>query len=812
MRTGETRPKRTGSYLLLLYSVLIPAAAIGIELATGICSQVLWDPIPTPLHLLLVALVPLANLVAWWTLNGEGRGSPLLFLMLSGAIGIAAWYSLLFLPLFPIALFAIPLYGLGLLPYAPLLGLLGGIQLLRRLRRLSSSESRPRLLTGITVALLALLIAELPLIGTDLALRWASATDAATSQRGLSLLRLVGDRERIFQFGQGTAAERPFGLWQPLSRGAGGNDLSAAQAQALWFRVTGIPYQQAPFRTGAANRAWSELWQWDPDLGGESVGGLQSGLSLVASRFDGDLDAAEAAGYLEWSLEFRNDASVNQEARAVIALPPGAVVSRATLWVNGEPREATFTKRGKARRAYQSVVQRQRDPLLVTTAGSDRILVQAFPIPPRGNTLRLRLGIALPLESQPEGHWRVVMPTFLERNFEIAPRLEHALWIESRSEILQAPLGLELKPIESGGFRGVGVLGSSAITPIRAYLSVASAAGVSRKRRVLDLSDPDSPAWIEQQLLERTSAPAARLLLVVDASRTQADYGELLANRLAALDDSTVIGLLFAADQLLELAPQRLQGAHREALLRTLRDAPYRGGQLNGEALHRALTLWRPGDQIIWLHGPQPVVDESVMAALEQRLQRTDSRPQLIDLQLDGGPNKLVADLRDQLPALLWPNVGAADEEIERLIQRITQPLPQRLPLRSRHPVELEEVPLASTDQPVKGDRPSTHSTPLISLWAFEQIREQLAAGNEEGARNLAIRYRLVTPVSGAVVLENLRQYRDNDLKPPASMLFAAPPWMLLLGAMPLLLLLKRVGINRSRTSPSRRAGSNHQG
>ena len=82
------------------------------------------------------------------------------------------------------------------------------------------------------------------------------------------------------------------------------------------------------------------------------------------------------------------------EARLQLALPPGGVVSRATLWVNGEEREAAYGGRGEVRAAYQRVaVQQRRDPLLVTTKGADRVLAQAFPVPRNGGTIKFKIGI-----------------------------------------------------------------------------------------------------------------------------------------------------------------------------------------------------------------------------------------------------------------------------------------------------------------------------------------------------------------------------------------------------------------------------------
>ncbi len=74
-------------------------------------------------------------------------------------------------------------------------------------------------------------------------------------------------------------------------------------------------------------------------------------------------------------------------------LPPGGVVSRLTLWVDGEEREAAYAGRAKVKKAYKKVVERRRDPVLVTTCGKDRILVQCFPVPSNGGTMKIKVGI-----------------------------------------------------------------------------------------------------------------------------------------------------------------------------------------------------------------------------------------------------------------------------------------------------------------------------------------------------------------------------------------------------------------------------------
>src|SRR5262249_980861 len=130
---------------------------------------------------------------------------------------------------------------------------------------------------------------------------------------------------------------------------------SPAEVREIYYRVHGVPFNVKP--PPLENGQWSRFadFQVDDDHGGTQVGGRLRGLSLVSSRIDGSVAGDDAVAYLEWTLEFRNSAAVDREARLELALPPGGVVSRATLWINGEEREAAYGARNEVRAAYQRV-------------------------------------------------------------------------------------------------------------------------------------------------------------------------------------------------------------------------------------------------------------------------------------------------------------------------------------------------------------------------------------------------------------------------------------------------------------------------
>src|SRR5262245_38073100 len=156
-----------------------------------------------------------------------------------------------------------------------------------------------------------------------------------------------------------------------------GYPLDIERARTVFYRVTGKPYES--MRTdGFKAFASDDASRAALDETGELTGWSQPELSLASSRIDGSFDPDAALGYMEWTMVFKNTATFQQEARAQLALPPGGVVSRLTLWINGEEREAAFAERRKVQAAYDSVAMTRRDPVLVTTNGGDIVNVQCF--------------------------------------------------------------------------------------------------------------------------------------------------------------------------------------------------------------------------------------------------------------------------------------------------------------------------------------------------------------------------------------------------------------------------------------------------
>ncbi|HIN63978.1 MAG TPA: hypothetical protein EYM95_05010, partial [Candidatus Obscuribacterales bacterium] len=119
---AKGKPPGKPGVFLILAGVVLPFAAIVFELTTHTCARNFFDPLPTPAHILLFALIPVSNLLVW--VASRRNMTDLLGMLTLGtgmSMGVAILYSLMFLPIVPLSVVAILWCGFGLLALAPLL-------------------------------------------------------------------------------------------------------------------------------------------------------------------------------------------------------------------------------------------------------------------------------------------------------------------------------------------------------------------------------------------------------------------------------------------------------------------------------------------------------------------------------------------------------------------------------------------------------------------------------------------------------------------------------------------------------------------
>lgn len=79
---------------------------------------------------------------------------------------------------------------------------------------------------------------------------------------------------------------------------------------------------------------------------------------------------------------FYNSSSVEQEGTYLFPLPPGASVTSFTLRAGDRVLEGRMLDKEEARRIYESIVRRRRDPALLEYVGGSLFRASVFPIPP----------------------------------------------------------------------------------------------------------------------------------------------------------------------------------------------------------------------------------------------------------------------------------------------------------------------------------------------------------------------------------------------------------------------------------------------
>jgi hypothetical protein len=761
--TKDAPQKRVGwfvSSLVLFAGVLLPLFTLSFELVTASCSATFFDPIPTPFHVLLIALVPGINFWTWQTLRrSNARHLANLGWLNAVVIGITLFYTLQFLPMLPWGFIGIIFMGFGLLPIAPFLSFITTLVLRVKLNTFADAIKTPLagFWRGFGLAALLLFALGAQTWATRLGLTWAASEDAADRARGVRWLRALGSEEMLRRECYGRTARAANMDFFDLM--LSGRSVTADEARLLYYRVTGRAFNTLPapkVRTPRGAFAELENWTWDADQGGDVVGGRIKGLTLHSSRLDAVIEPDAAYAYSEWTLEFKNIATIAHEARAQVLRPPGGVVSRLTLWVNGEEREAAFGGRSQVKEAYKSVAIRQRrDPVLVSTCGPDRVLVQCFPVPPNGGTIRVRMGITSPLllAEKMEGVFR--WPCFIERNFSTPDERRHSVWATS-SRPMASRGSLTANSGDGAPHALHGELRESELSSTDSLIRIArtnsSDATTARDSR------GTSAAVIRQTIELQTATTPGRAVLVVDRSPDMVGLLPELARAIDSLPPKIEWGVLVAGDEPVWLYRSGSATPRSPAeTAHAIRRLDCTGGHDNIAALTSAFD-WasaKPRSAIIWIHAAQPV-ELSPSDSLRQRLERDTQGTHILSLQTRVGPNRILEQLDGLMSVTSAPRFGDFAADLKQSL--LACQLGAALPVLRRERTEFA----AASDS---GDI-ANGSLHLARLWAKDEVRRLMTERQTKEAVALAARYQLVTPVTAAVVLETQQQFLQHGLQP----------------------------------------------
>jgi len=792
---GIARPHAALRVLIYVFAVALPVFSLLFEVASGMMANMYMSPVPTVWHFFALLLIPTS--IVWTDITlSRGRPSRSSFrnsagFVLNGfAFGLSALYFLMFLPILPVAAICLLALGLGAMGFSPLFCMLATgyqMRLLYRNRKafgLGHRQSMWRSAGGFGVAFLLVLGYHGTQYARHTAINLAIAEEPAKRARGVRWLRTLGGEEEVLKACYGRRPMRGM-RWSPV---AGEEWENRDEYRKLYFRLTGRPFNSVPPPEGSdvfmveqagwdegGREDWEEAAVIDEEVGGTAVAARVKGLSLAGSAMDAKVVGGEDGGlgpgvaYLEWIMDFQNRSSFQREARCQIALPPGAVASRLTLWINGEECEAAFGRRSQVREAYQEVaVVRRRDPALLTTAGPDRVLLQCFPVPANSH-LKVKAGFTIPLLVRGgEAYFR--LPHFAERNFSITPELSHSVWVESTVPLVPAAPGLTAEPHPNGTAIVHGKISESDVQSPTAGVLTFPDAEVSASVYRARLGDDEATMRVVPA--ERPAGDSV-LCLVIDGSAQMKEAETGWGINWGALMDSipagTEFGAIFAGGRDGVEVWREDFGPPSPEVAKWMARRTYIGGRDPVPALEEAWDrcLAKPNAVILWIHAPLPV-DISSPEGLAQRFRRRpvdgDGRGlRVLSVQVLPGPNRLIESLGDVGGLESVPVIGSVEETIQYVVRN----------LRAEDVVREFTLAEAGEEPETSGGVASaTTSRHIVRLAVYDAVRRLGRSVRKEDVRRaaeMAIRTRLVTPVSGAVVLENRQQFARHDLDPNAN-------------------------------------------
>ena len=327
---------------------------------------------------------------------------------------------------------------------------------------------------------------------------------------------------------------------------------------------------------------------------------------------------------------FRNDSDATLEGTYFFPIPEAASISEFAIWDGDKRLVGEVRSREEARRIYDEIVRRQRDPGLLEYAGRDLFQASIFPIPPHSDKkLELTYTQVLKAESgtvsyrYPLGTGRNASPI----TGEVAGRVE----IEGR-----APLRNIYSPTHE-------------VEVVRPSSRVAGSEGDDRRARVSFETKPGA-APQDFQLFYTLSSDDFGLTLLTHREPGKAGYFLLMLSPKDKLREEEYASkdIVFVLDTSGSMAGQKMEKA-RAALLygvQSLRDGDrfnvinFAGEEhLMAPGLIRADAAGRArGEEFV--RGLRPVGGTNIDAALSAglRLFDTSDRPRMLVFLTDGLP------------------------------------------------------------------------------------------------------------------------------------------------------------------------------
>lgn len=512
------------------------------------------------------------------------------------------------------------------------------------------------------------------------------------------------------------------------------------ESESIYYRMTGsTPRDNVGITTQSISSASvDQQFGW--------LGGVIDNLTLSRSTLTGNINSETLSSYMDWTFELSNATGAQHEAKMRLGLPKGAVVSRVTAWIGGQPHEAQFSTVSNTQQAYSWVVRGRRDPVLVKSIDKDYVEVNCFPIPVMG-TMQVRIGITAPVKPETARLAKMELPYIHSTNFDqttcktqlnlksdyhsiaYAEQLGTAEKFNSKSGILQCETSLD-------NTTSIFVKHDATEAPI-----IAEDTRSGRKSLTIT------------RMLPVIKKRPAKIVVLLDGSASLEKYRKEIATGLSALPtDEILTTFMLASDE----DTQALAASDKPIQEKVL-SAPLVGGQLNERFLKQAVIDAGDNGCVLWIHGTQAPTDPAVaIGSINDDPLTHNTR--IYHLQVGAGYNTVANGLTYQTKQHLQsitrsgvPAVDLADFCNRELLRKVEYKIVRD---------HADSVPSDSKVIPS-----GVASTQLATLWAHDEIERLDARGNWSGAEAVGMLYRVVSVATSAVVLERASDYTQFNMQ-----------------------------------------------
>jgi len=657
----------------------------------------------------------------------------LFFYLLYFNLCICLYYMIFFIPMLPFGIIGI-LFGIGFLILNPYINFFILFKLGLDFKRKLIAENLyvERNYKKIVVAIFLLLYLAIncreftSLIGNSLYM----SSNPNSKSIGLSIIRMVGPTSsKTIYIGEGIYAFK--------------NKVS----DELIYKAFG--------KTRTIENNWRTFSSNDDELSvvssesntNSSLMGNKLNLFLKSSEIDSSVNLENGICYLEWTIILNNNLKDFDEARASIRLPPDSVVSRLTLWVNNEEQEAAFAKDATVEAAYNSIVNKNKDPVLVQYSSPDTVSMKCFPIS-QSTPMKIRIGITAPVQYTSTDKAYIKTPYFIENNFLINPQLTHHVWVESKQPIeyksqvatkIENAFKLKIKMNNDELLKGDPIYFSEIPKTPTSYIFP-----LDETNFLISRIDTEETKNIE------------KIIFVVDFGVTMKNEFKHFIEALDKLPSGKDFIFYCVADTNKTIIYNKSTGlleSIKSDILKLKNEIGLVGGHDFIPVLVDAIEEHGVGEKTlyIWVHGNISYA-LSDPAPLEKILLRSHTKPNIIEFSTIRAKNILTSKSKELANLPQGKGAYSGLKKLPDFLHNINAPT-KKLIFEIKENVIKEEV--------LEGNKHHAR------LWANQQIIKMGLEKNLdlERAITLSTKYQLVTPFVGAVVLENKAQYDQFNLK-----------------------------------------------